>query len=157
MFHTGTEVSEDYLLSLRTGGLSEILCLFELKDYEEMWYHLFTGVQGGSSGRKKLFSSWNKHMVVSVHELFIWRGFPGGASGEEPVCQCKRHKRQGLIPRSGKSPGGGQGNPLQYSCLENLMDRGVWQATTVHGVTKSQTWLKRLSRSIQWGRIQAQI
>ena len=44
------------------------------------------------------------------------------------------------IPGLGRSPGGGHGNPLQYSCLENPMDRGVWQAI-VHGVTKSQTWL----------------
>ena len=43
-----------------------------------------------------------------------------------------------LIPRMGRSPGGGHGNPLQYSCLENPMDRGVWQAI-VHGVTKSWT------------------
>ena len=47
----------------------------------------------------------------------------------------------GLIPGSGKSPGGERGNPLQYSCLENSMDRGTWWAT-VHGVTKSQTRLK---------------
>ena len=44
----------------------------------------------------------------------------------------------GLIPGLGRSPGGGHGNPLQYSCLENPMDRGAWQAT-VHGVTKSRT------------------
>ena len=43
-----------------------------------------------------------------------------------------------LISGWGKSPGGGNGNPLQYSCLENPMDRGAWQAT-VHGVTNSQT------------------
>ena len=42
----------------------------------------------------------------------------------------------GLIPRSGRSPGEERGNPLQYSCLENPMDRGAWQATA-HGVTKS--------------------
>ena len=48
------------------------------------------------------------------------------------------------IPGSGRSPGGGHGNPLQYSCLENLMDRGAWQAT-VHGVARSQTWLKQLN------------
>ena len=46
----------------------------------------------------------------------------------------------GSIPRSGRSPGGGNGNPLQYSCLENLMDGEVWQAT-VHWVTKSRTRL----------------
>ena len=44
----------------------------------------------------------------------------------------------GLIPGSGRSPGGGNGNPLQYSCLEDSMDRGAWQAA-VHGVTKSWT------------------
>ena len=50
----------------------------------------------------------------------------------------------GSIPRSGRSPGEGHGNPLQYSSLENAMDRGAWQAT-VHGVAKSRTWLKQLS------------
>ena len=45
----------------------------------------------------------------------------------------------GSICRLGRSPGVGNGNPLQYSCLKNPMDRGVWRAT-VHGVTKSQTW-----------------
>ncbi|XDC88119.1 hypothetical protein R6Z07F_019292 [Ovis aries] len=44
----------------------------------------------------------------------------------------------GSSPGSGRSPGGGNGNPLQYSCPDNRMDRGAWQAT-VHGVTKSQT------------------
>ena len=65
-------------------------------------------------------------------------GFPGGASGKESACQCRRYKRSGLIPGSGRSPGGGHGNPPQYSCLENPMDRGAWQAT-VHRVTKSGT------------------
>ena len=50
----------------------------------------------------------------------------------------------GLVPASGRSPGGGYGNPLQYSCLENPMDRRAWRAT-VHRVAKSQTRLKRLS------------
>ena len=50
----------------------------------------------------------------------------------------------GSIPGSGRSPGGGHSNPLQYSCLGNLMDRGAWQAT-VHDVTKGQTRLKQLS------------
>ena len=46
----------------------------------------------------------------------------------------------GLIPRLGRSPGGGDGKPLQYFCLRNAMERGAWQAT-VHGVTKSWTRL----------------
>ena len=51
----------------------------------------------------------------------------------------------GSIPGSGRSPGGEHGNPLQYSCLENPLDRGAWWAT-VHGVEKSQTKLKQLSK-----------
>ena len=50
----------------------------------------------------------------------------------------------GSIPGSGRSPGGGHNNPLWYSCLENPIDRGTWQAV-VHRVAKSQTRLKRLS------------
>ena len=50
----------------------------------------------------------------------------------------------GSIAGSGRSPGEGNGNPLQYYCLENPMDRGGWEATA-HRVTKSQTWLKQLS------------
>ena len=50
----------------------------------------------------------------------------------------------GSIPGSGRSPGGGHGNPLQYSCLGNLMDRGAWKAT-VHGFTKSGIRLSDLS------------
>ena len=49
----------------------------------------------------------------------------------------------GSVPEWGRSPGEGHGNPLQYSCLENPMDRGAWRAT-VHGVTKCWTWLKWL-------------
>ena len=65
-------------------------------------------------------------------------GFPGGTSGKEPPCQCRRHKDESLTPWSGRSPGGGPGNPLQYSCLENSLDRGAWWAT-LNEVKKSQT------------------
>jgi len=57
----------------------------------------------------------------------ILRGFPGGPSGKEADCQCRRVLRDtGLTPGSGRSPGGGHGNPFQYSCLENPMGRGDW-------------------------------
>ena len=60
-------------------------------------------------------------------------GFPGGASGKEPACQCTLDIRDvSSIPGSGRSPGVGHGNPLQYSYLENPMDRGAWQALNVH-------------------------
>ena len=55
-----------------------------------------------------------------------------------------KRSNPGLDPWVEKIPGGGHGNPLQYSCLENPMDRGAWR-DTVHGVTKSRTWLKQLN------------
>ena len=72
----------------------------------------------------------------------MWR------SGKESACQCLETRNAGSIPESGRSPGGGNGNPLQYSYLENTMDRGAWQAT-VHGVAKSWTRLKRLNTHTQ--------
>ena len=65
---------------------------------------------------------------------------PRWHSGKEFTCQCRKHRRCGFDLWVGKIPGVGNGNPLQYSCLENPTDRGAWQAT-VHGVTKSQTQL----------------
>ena len=59
-------------------------------------------------------------------------GFPGGSDGEESACNAGD---LASISGLGRSPGEGHGNPLQYSCLENLMDRGAWWAT-VHGVTR---------------------
>ena len=63
------------------------------------------------------------------------KGFPGGSDGKESACNTGE---LGSIPGLGRCPGEVQGNPLQYSCLENPMDRGVWQAT-VDGVTASDT------------------
>ena len=65
------------------------------------------------------------------------QGFPGGSISKESACSAGD---QGLIPGSGRSPGEGNGKPLQYSCLESPMDKGAWWAT-VHGVTKSWTRL----------------
>ena len=70
-------------------------------------------------------------------------GFPGGTSGKESACQCRKCKRHGSIPVSERSPGEGSGNPLQYSCLENPKDTGAWRAT-VHSVAESRTQLKQL-------------
>ena len=64
-------------------------------------------------------------------------GVPWGSAGKEPACNVGD---LGPIPGLGRSPGEGRGSPLQYSCLENPMDRGAWWAI-VHGVTKSRTCL----------------
>ena len=64
-------------------------------------------------------------------------GFPGGSGGKVSACNAGD---PGSIPGSGRSPGDGNGNALQYLCLENPMNKGAWR-TTVQGVTKSQTQL----------------
>ena len=64
--------------------------------------------------------------------------FPGGSDSKASAYNVGD---PGSIPGSGRSPGEGNGNPLQYSCLENPMDRGAWWAT-VHGVAKSRTRLR---------------
>ena len=83
----------------------------------------------------------NKFPTVPTFKDFTFfsgtESFPGDSDGEEPACNTGD---TGLIPGSGRSPGEGNGNLLQYSCLENLMDRRAWQAP-VHGVAKSQTRL----------------
>ena len=60
---------------------------------------------------------------------------------KNPPAKAGDLREAGSIPGSGRSPGVGQGNPLQYVCLENHMDRGAWWAT-VHGASKSGTWLR---------------
>ena len=76
---------------------------------------------------------------------------PGGASCKEPICQCRRCKRRRQVQSLGREDpleeGMEYGNLLQYSCLDNPMDRGAWSAT-VHGVAKIQTWLKWLSTHV---------
>ena len=66
--------------------------------------------------------------------------FPIGLDGKEPVCNAGDTGDGGSVPGSGRSPEERNGHPLQYSCLENSMDRRAWW-TTIHGVAKSQTWL----------------
>ena len=78
--------------------------------------------------------------ILFLFTTGFW-GFPGVSEGNESACSAGHLD---LIPGLGKSPGGGQGNPLQYSCLENPMDRGAWRAT-VHGVAKSHDWAPKHS------------
>ena len=74
---------------------------------------------------------------LDMNESIAPAGFPGGSDSKVSVCNAGD---LGSIPGSGRSPGEGKGNPLQYSCLESPMDRGAWWAT-VHGVAKSWTLL----------------
>ena len=74
---------------------------------------------------------WSKYYVLYFVNYVLY-SIPGGSDGKESACN---ERDLSLILGLGKSPGGGHGNPFQYSCLENPMDRGAWPAT-VHGVTK---------------------
>ena len=65
-------------------------------------------------------------------------GFPGGSVVKNLPANAGDAGDMGSIPGLGRSPGGGDGNPLQYSCLENLIDRGAWR-TTIHRVVESDT------------------
>ena len=75
--------------------------------------------------------------ILNEHKILSMVGFPGGSAGKNLLANAEH---VGLIPASGRSPGEGNGNPLQYACPENPMDRGAWWAT-VHGVAKSWTQL----------------
>ena len=74
-----------------------------------------------------------------MHTSVFILGFPSSSDGKASACNAGDPN---LIPGLGRSTGEGNGNPLQYSCLENSMDRGAWQAI-VHGVTKSWTQLSK--------------
>ena len=96
--------------------------------------------------RERMFASFLKQTpsIVWIYSYIpieghyrLFQGFPGISDGKESACNARD---PGSIPGSGRFPGGGNGNPLQYSCLGNPMEGGSWWAT-VHGVTKSQTRL----------------
>ena len=80
---------------------------------------------------------WSHLLICHGLNHKIYWSFPGGMVLRNLPANARD---AGLIPGLGRSPGIGNGNPLQYSCLENSMDRGAWQAP-VNEITKSQTWL----------------
>ena len=89
-------------------------------------------------------ASWSQKLVCgySFHKKvrsIVRGGFTGGSMVKNPPASAGDVRDSGSIPALGRSPGGGHGNPLQYSCLGILMDRGGWQAI-VHRVTKS--WIR---------------
>ena len=91
---------------------------------------------------RKYFGNTGFHyFLLSSHTS----GFPGGS---EVKASARNARNLGSIPGSGISPGEGNGNPLQYSCLKNPMDRGAWRAT-VHGVAKSWTRLSDFTFTLE--------
>ena len=83
------------------------------------------------------------HLIENTYER---TSFPSASDGKESACNAGDSDS---IPGLGRSPGEGNGNPLQYSCLENPMHRGPWWAT-VHAVAKRQKWLKWLTLSLSF-------
>ena len=114
-------------------------CKFYFKALCPVWYVLqFMGSQRVGHDWATELNSMSFTVTMSFY------GLPRWLSNKESVWSAGDAGHLGSIPGSGRSPGEGPGDPLQYSCLENPMDRGAWQ-TTVHGVTESRTRLKRLS------------
>jgi len=115
------------------GNPLQCSCLENPRDGGAWWAAIYGVAQ--SQTRLKWLSSSNSNLVYKASQMLLMvKNLPANAGDIRDV---------GSIPGLGRSPGGGHGNPLQYSCLENPMDRGAWQATVL-GVTKSQTWLKQL-------------
>ena len=109
-----------------------------------LWIQLLIGC----SGKSPIQRSEQQFMpalrcntpVIMGNNIFLLNicieGFPGGAVVENPPANVGDARDAGSIPGSGRSPGGGNGNALQCSCLGNSRDRGAWWAT-IHGVTES--------------------
>ena len=91
-------------------------------------------------GDCKELTSAMSHLRVGFPSITKEWAFPGGSVGKEFACNAGDAGDTGLIPGSGRSLRVGNGNPLQYSCLENSMGKGAW-CVTVCGVTKNQSWL----------------
>ena len=96
--------------------------------------------------------SWSKAQICFLSSEITFptkkrQGFPGGSEGKEYACNAGDTGDMGSIPGLGRSPGGGNGNPFQYSCLKNPMGREAWRAR-VYGVTKSWTWLSSSSKNL---------
>ena len=77
--------------------------------------------------------------VVLLNVPLTEEGLPCGSASKESACNARAAEDSALIPGLGRSLGGGEGNPFQYSCLGNLMDRGAWQATVHEDYKESHT------------------
>ena len=110
---------------------------------QESWFLLVLFQLGWTSGslRNLLLFFYDPHGSGRACQVVL--------EVKSPPANAQDIRGVGLIPGSGRSPGGVHGNPLQYFCLENPMDRGAWW-TTVHRVSKSQTWLKQPSTHTHW-------
>ena len=102
------------------------------------------------------FESWlhipNRSEVWILDTRVLICGLPQGLNSKESTCNVGDSGDTGLIPGSGRPPGGGHGNPLQYSCLENPMDRGAWPATSTGSHRVRHNWNDLARMHALWGR-----
>ena len=115
--------------SIRVFSNESVLCI----RWTKYWSFSFSiNLSNEYSGLISFRMDWLDLLVIQGTLKSLLQGLPWWLSGKEPACQSGNLD---LIPGSGRSPGEGHGNPLQYSCLGNPMDRGIWRAT-VYRVTK---------------------
>ena len=135
-----------HIINLKCNSLFE--CCIEMTwNTKELPSHYLCGCY--KFGLRHTAASSVNSTTASSKVSIAWHRFPGGSEVKASACNSGN---LGLIPGSGRSPGEGNDNPLQYSCLENPVDGGVWWAT-VHGVSKSWTWLSErlnLKVSVSW-------
>ena len=123
-----------------------ILICCSLSDYTLGYLHLtFTGVGKTTGNVNVYFKNSPLHFSVNTCRICLNSSIPKFEiprwhSGKESTWKFRRHRHVSSIPESGRSPGAGNGYLLQYTCLDNPMDRGTWKAT-VHVITNSQTHL----------------
>ena len=103
-------------------------------------------------GTQRVRHDWATELNWTELNWMNCYGLPSGSVVKNPPANAGD---TGLIPGLGRSPGGGNGNPLQYSCLENTMDRGAWQAIVLV-VAKSQTWVSDWTHT-QWTVLKATV
>ena len=125
-------------------GLSTISFILNLNQVHRGWPFTCTS----ASGWWQILLKHTKLIILTSHKwnisCHVSKQGLMAAQWWRIHLQCRRCRRHEFDTWMGRSPGGGNGNPLQYSCLENPTDRGAWWAT-VYRVTKSWTWLKQLN------------
>ena len=122
-----------------------LLWFFTFMHWRRKWQHTPVFLPGESQGRRSLVGCrlWGHSVghdwsdLAAAAAAVVILGFPGGSEIKASACNTGDLRS---IPGPGRSPGEGNGNPLQYYCLENSMDGGAWWAT-VHGVANSRTRL----------------
>ena len=133
-----------YFISLKKKILQSNTAFNKANRILQILTHRFSSVYIGKNKRlqrRKRTGEEEKHRLFVLFESeFSLLAFSGGSDSKESACHAGDPSS---IPGSGRFPGEGNGNPLQYSGLENPIDMGAWWAT-VRGVSKSQTWLNQL-------------